>query len=200
MFWCGENAAEIIARVPVPAEAGRLIAAACNINGPSGIALDELYLRPLGVTRNSAWLCDLLPESRQNKDQANAVARMYAPLAKKLGLPTASVPMVPNRLADDKRVKDIVDEFLSSGANTLVTLGDKPLKEFVRRLHLMGKTSISAFGRTETEYGQLHPFTLGGRKFELLPLVHPRQAAGLGGNNASLRTIHASWVARKMGG
>jgi hypothetical protein len=196
IFWRGESAAEIISGICVPPEAGRLVAAAGNLNGPSGVWLDSHYLRPLGLTRVNAWLCDLLPESRQNDAQAHAVRRHYEPLRERLGLPRVSIPPVPRQFACGQRTDQIVDEFLSSGATTLVTLGDKPLEEFVGRLRLLDKTSISAFGRTEAEYGRLHPFTLQGRRLELLPLVHPRQAARLGPHDPGLSALHAAWVRR----
>ncbi len=75
IFWRGEGAAEIIDRIDVPKEVGRLEPAASNLNGPSGRALDELYLGPLGITREHAWLCDLVPSSGKNPGQAKAIAR-----------------------------------------------------------------------------------------------------------------------------
>jgi len=47
IFWKGENAEKIIDKIPIPEELGKLIPAYKRFNGPSGIALDELYLRPL---------------------------------------------------------------------------------------------------------------------------------------------------------
>jgi hypothetical protein len=194
IFWRGEGGPEIISGIYVPPEAGRLVPPAGNLNGPSGRWLDSLYLRPLGLTRLNVWLCDLLPESRQNDAQARAVKRHYEPLRERLGLPRVSIPPVPRQFACGQRVAQIVEELLSSGATTLLTLGDKPLHEFVGKLRLLDKASISAFGRTEAKYGRRHPFTLRGRRFDLLPLVHPRQAAGLGRHDPALATLHAAWM------
>lgn len=194
IFWSGEAEAEIIASIHVPAEAGRLVPPGSRMNGPSGVALDQLYLEPLGLTREHAWLCDLLPQSRMNPGQALAVSERYTPLAQRLGLPPASIPAVPKRFATEARVNEIVEEFLSSGAETLLTLGDVPLKEFVGVLGLCEKTSIAGFGIRAGQYGQRHPFSLRGRRFELLPLIHPRQAARLGAHSPQLAAAHAKWM------
>jgi uracil-DNA glycosylase len=164
------------------------------MNGPSGVALDELYLKPLGLTRQNAWLCDLLPQSRMNPGQEQAVRTRYNPVAQVLDLPAATIPPVPNRFATETRVKEILEEFISSGADTLITLGDVPLKEFVAPLRLCDKTSIASFGNQAGQYGQRHRFSLRGRSFYLLPLVHPRQAARLGAHNPSLADAHERWV------
>ncbi|MBN1484318.1 MAG: hypothetical protein JXA37_06305, partial [Chloroflexia bacterium] len=55
IFWRGDGAAEIIADIPIPPDLGRLAPAAPSFNGPSGRALDEHFLRPLGLRREQAW-------------------------------------------------------------------------------------------------------------------------------------------------
>jgi len=194
MFWRGENEEELIASIHVPTEAGRLVQPSAGMNGPSGAALDRLYLEPLGLTRDDAWLCDLLPQSRMNASQAKAVRERYTPLAEKLGLPAATIPPVPHRFADKNRVEEIVEEFLSSGAETLITLGDVPLREFVAPLGLFNSPSIMGFGTKPGEYGRRHHFTLREKQFDLLPLVHPRQAARLGAHSPRLASVHERWA------
>lgn len=194
IFWRGEGQDEIIGSIDIPAEAGRLAPPGPAMNGPSGVALDELYLKPLGLTRQNAWLCDLLPQSRMNPGQAQAVCARYNSVAQALDLPAATIPSVPNRFATETRVEEILEEFISSGADTLITLGDVPLREFVAPLRLCDKTSIASFGIQPGQYGQRHRFSLRGRGFYLLPLVHPRQAARLGAHNPSLADAHERWV------
>src|SRR5687767_9922054 len=63
IFWRGDGAGDIIRQIEVPPAVGRLLPADAQFNGPSGIALDEHILRPLGLERSDAWLCDLVPHS-----------------------------------------------------------------------------------------------------------------------------------------
>lgn len=61
IFWRGDNAESIIHQIDIPPEAGKLVPAGQQFNGPSGRALDNLILKPMGVTREDVWLCDLIP-------------------------------------------------------------------------------------------------------------------------------------------
>lgn len=195
IFWRGDGARDIIEAIPVPPEAGRLVEAAEQLNGPSGKALDDDYLRPLGLSRADAWLCDLLPESRMNPKQFDAVSTHYVPVARMLGLPEATVPAATGRFADRERGEAILEELLASGADTLITLGDKPLEEFVA-VHSLGHPKLRAYGESPSQYGRLHPLTIRGRRLQLLPLVHPRQAQALGASSAPWGELHREWVQR----
>ena len=77
IFWTGQGVDDVINSIDVPEGCGVLTPAAQGLNGPSGKALDARYLAPLGLTRESAWLCDLLPEARLNPRQAKALDRDY---------------------------------------------------------------------------------------------------------------------------
>lgn len=103
---------------------------------------------------------------------------------------------MPKYFSSRQRTEEIAEEFLRSGARTLVTLGDIPLREFVGELGLTPRASIAAFGTTSNEYGRRHPLRLEGHNFELLPLVHPRQAARLGFHRPTLAQAHDAWVKR----
>ena len=150
IFWTGEGAADIVARIALPPGTGRLEAASPQHNGPSGRSLDELFLRPLGLTRDRVWLCDLLPESRCNPSQAKALQRAYAPLQHRL--PAYDWPGVPTTLADPDRVAAVADELSRSEAKVLVTLGDLPLRFFVS--HFGAQSRLRDYGATEVEYGR----------------------------------------------
>lgn len=52
IFWTGHDAQEQIDKIKIHEEVGKLVPAEKNLNGPSDRALDELYLKPLGLTRN----------------------------------------------------------------------------------------------------------------------------------------------------
>ena len=155
IFWRGEGAAEIIKQIDVPKEVGRLEPAASNLNGPSGRALDELYLGPLGLGRDEAWLCDLVPWSGKNPGQAKAIERAYAPLVRSHGLPPATFEPPPTEFADDSRRAEIRAELVESEAEVLVLLGDQPIRWFLRAFEPKF-ARLSDFGSGPEQYGRLH--------------------------------------------
>lgn len=132
IFWRGDGAEEIVANVTIPLELGRLTPASAKLNGPSGRALDELFLKPLGFTRHQTWLCDLVPHSCMNPAQRRAVERAYLPHVERYGLPSPSLPDVPTVLADDRRREEIAAELNASQARLLVLLGDQPIRWFLK--------------------------------------------------------------------
>lgn len=192
IFWRGEGAQEIIARIPVPPDAGSLVLPEQDLNGPSGRALDELYLLPLGLRRDDVWLADLLPESRVGKDQAKAIARAYQPLVAAGVLPATDVPVRPQRgFVGDERRAEIAAELEASAASLLVTLGQEPIREFVR---FYGPAPAL---RKDRPYGVRRVVSIAGRRLEWLPLVHPRQGARMRGSSKDWGDLHELWVAGK---
>ena len=189
IFWRGEDAGAIISQIAIPPAVGRLVPADPQFNGPSGIALDELFLGPLGLRREDAWLCDLVPHSCVSGSQQAAIARAYAPLVEEHGLPTACIPPVPGRLADQARREAILAEIRESKAQTLVLLGDQPIRWFLRHFDdRWGK--LADF----PAYGEKHPVKLDGLALEVLPLAHPRQVAQLGKSSQRWFEQHRAWV------
>ena len=112
--------------------------------------------------------------------------------AEEFGLPRVAWPPRPTSFANAARREEIAAELLTSDAEVVVTLGDLPLGWFGKAYGSEG--SLRAYGRDLQSYGRLHAITIGGRKLKLLPLVHPRQAAGLGGHSAVWKVLHAAWV------
>ena len=194
IFWRGENAEDIIQQINLPPELGKLIPADKQFNGPSGIALDERILKPLGLTRADVWLCDLVPHSCVNQAQKKAIEREYSEIAEQHGLPMPSVPDVPSELADEKRRSAICGEIEESGANTLILLGDKPIQWFLKYFDPRWKR-LSDF----TPYGQLHSVQIAGKPLEVLPLAHPRQIAKLGKSSRKWYECHENWVNKDAG-
>jgi hypothetical protein len=192
IFWNGEGAEQIIEKIPVPAGAGRLVAPEKEFNGPSGRALDELYLAPLGLARADAWLCDLVPHSCSNERQRKALHSRYHHRMEEFGLPDYNWPSLPFWLTDEQRRADILAELQESGADTIITLGDQPLKYFTK--FFGSAETLASFGTTAAEYGRPHDIRIGDRPMKLLPLVHPRQAAGLGLHLKEWQALHAGWV------
>ena len=52
IFWRGDMVDKIISDIKIPKELGKLVPANSNLNGPSGRALDEMYLEPIGCDSN----------------------------------------------------------------------------------------------------------------------------------------------------
>lgn len=197
IFWRGEGATDIISAIPVPAGAGSLVPASSQLNGSSGRALDDHFLLPLGIGRAESWLCDLLPLSRKNKRQAVALDRSYDINAEKLGLPSYHWPPVPSELASAERRAVIEREVHEASPELIVTLGDMPLRWFMR--YYGSKSRLSDYGLDHNEYGRLHPIQIAGHEFQLLPLVHPRQAARLGTHSPKWAGVHRNWMSNVAG-
>lgn len=193
IFWKGDNAQEIINKIQVPAEIGKLIPADKRFNGPSGNALDELFLKPLGYPRKDAWLCDLLPYSRINPNQQKAIEKHYKPLAKKFNLPECTISKFSAKeLNNPDRVSEIIDELEQSQAEKIILLGDLPIKHFLS--YFSNYKKLSDFGSTEDEYGKEHSIKINSKTYQVIPLVHPRQAAALGRSNKKWKKLHDEWI------
>jgi len=194
IFWRGDDAEKIIAGIHLPPGAGRLLPPLEKLNGPSGLALDSEFLDPLALSRKDVWLCDLVPYSCRNPAQDLALRNKYKPLEKPFSLPDYSQwKEVPKVLADDDRIHEILDEFCSASPEIIITLGDQPLKWFVRKVSSDRRSKLADYGETDETYGRLHDIEIDGRKLQLLPLVHPRQAAKLGRYSPVWFNRHDEW-------
>lgn len=192
IFWRGNGVESIISRISVPREVGHLEPASEKLNGPSGVALDERFLAPLGLDRGDAWLCDLVPYSCMNPRQKVAIQDRYMPFVRRSLLPKPNWGQVPHELAPESRRSEILAEVLKSKASIIVTLGDQPLRWFTRHFGSNGR--LATYGTGATDYGRLHTIKIGGRELSLLPLVHPRQAAGLGAHSSAWADVHRRWI------
>ncbi|NTW88968.1 MAG: hypothetical protein HGB26_07590, partial [Desulfobulbaceae bacterium] len=192
IFWTGKGAKEIIEKIPMLSGAGKLLPAAKNLNGPSGVALDNQFLKPLGLDRKDAWLCDLVPHSCLNSGQKTAIDLKYNPKKAELHLPDCTTPNVPETLADSSRSNEILDELKTADPAVIITLGDQPLKWFTSKFG--SKLRLEDYGKPkENVYGLLHDIVIDGRAIKLLPLVHPRQAASLGAHSKDWAECHDKW-------
>ncbi len=193
IFWRGEGADAIIRHISIPDGVGKLEVANQQFNGPSGVALDEYFLKPLNLTRDDAWLCDLVPHSCMNQAQWKAIKRAYLPLVQQYGLADVSVPRVPNKLSDEHRRNAILEEIQESGADTLILLGDQPVRWFLHFYDTRWQR-LSDFGSDPQSYGRLHNVTISGRDMWVLALAHPRQVAKLGRSSLTWYNLHQSWL------
>ncbi len=192
IFWRGDNVESILNKVEIPYELGKLIPPNQELNGPSGIALDKLILNPIGIDRDQAWLCDLVPHSCVNPAQKRAIDREYLPLMEKFNLPKPSVPTVPSKLSDDIRRQQIYEELIESKSNILILLGDKPIQWFLKFFDKRWK-KLSDFGMNDN-YSQLHQARLRDQVIQVMPIAHPRQIAKLGRSSENWYMAHQSWL------
>jgi hypothetical protein len=193
IFWRGDHAEDELRRVVMPPGAGMLLPAADIYNGPSGVAVDDLLLAPLGRTRADAWLADLVPHSCANPRQLAAIDRVYIPRSQNWHLPLPSVSTVPRQLASQARQDEIAAEFLESKAEIMMLLGDEPIRWFLKRWDT-SRRRLADFGNDEHSYGRLHEATIAGRRARVLPLAHPRQVAQLGRSSRHWYDLHKQWT------
>ena len=187
IFWRGDNkyVQKVINEINLDPMYGHLEPADREFNGPSGICLDEKYIHPLGLTRDDVWLCDLLPESRKNPSQANALARKYDNFVNI----DYNFPPVPQCIADESRMQEIIDELEKSGARRIILLGDEPIKYFLQRF----KPEIKKLASI-VPYGKEVDFFINDTKYSALCLAHPRQTARLGRSNLRWYECHREWI------
>jgi uracil-DNA glycosylase len=195
IFWRGDGAQDIIDRIDVPKDAGNLVAAPSNLNGPSGHTLDQAFIQPMGLTRDDCWLCDIYPHACMNPKQKAAVLREYLPVADSLHLATPNMPPEPSTEPGEQRRKEILAELEASESETVVLLGDLPVKWWLR-FYDDRWNALSDFGADPAEYGQLHECRIGTRSYQVLPLVHPRQAGRLGAHSGKWAKLHEQWTRR----
>ncbi len=199
IFWTGKNAEAIIRSINIPAELGRLVPANSNLNGPSGRSLDEQFLKPLGFTREDVWLCDLLPESRKNEGQAKAIKKHYTEeIMHAYDLTPANIPdFMKKELDSTERRAEILNELEQSQADTIVLLGDEPIRWFLNFFDNRYR-KLSDFGGTPDTYGKEHLVDIGGKFYKVIPLCHPRNASRLGSSSKLWGELHDNWVEEKL--
>ncbi len=194
IFWDGdpEEAKRIISSVAIPKELGVLEPASRQLNGPSAKVLDKNILAPLGFTREDAWLCDCLPETRINSSQAKVIREKYNPLIKQYGLNEVTIPERPAYFCDKKRSEEITAELMQSGADLLVLLGDIPIAQYLKKV---ADIPYSTLGEYVDLYGYGNPTEalINGKRIKVLPLAHPRQIGALGAHSERWNLAHKEW-------
>jgi uracil-DNA glycosylase len=199
IFWDGdpEEAAEIISGIPFPPELGYLEPAGQQLNGPSAKVLEEHILAPLGFTRQEAWLCDLLPETRLNPGQLKAIREKYEPVRQAYGLNPVTIPKRPSSFCNPSRAAEITEELAQSEAALLVLLGDIPIREYLNRVADVEFTSLQEYTR-RYGYGTPVEVSIGGRTIRVLPLAHPRQIGALGAHSEKWCALHREWEKTRL--
>lgn len=199
IFWTGHDADKIISAIQIPEQLGKLsVPGNKRLNGPSGRALDESFLSPLDIKRKDTWLCDLLPYSRVNEKQRQAITDHYTKeIVKDFNLTPASIPdFDKGELNSKPRRDEILEELEMSQAKILILLGDLPIYWFLR-FHDKRYSRLSQFGETYETYGRQHDIRINNRLYKVIPLCHPRQAARLGSSNSKWGDLHDKWINRQ---
>lgn len=197
IFWKGDDdeAKQIISAIKIPSELGKLVPANKNLNGPSAKVLEENILKPLGVNRDQAWLCDLLPESRINPNQYKVIKEKYNPLISKYDLNEVTVPLAKGEFCAESRQKQITEEIKKSNAKKLVLLGDVPIKQYLKFVSEIDFSSLREYTE-KYGYGTSYPVIIDDIEIEVIPIAHPRQIGGLGGSNKFWFEEHKKWESR----
>lgn len=195
IFWDGneKEAAEIISRIRIPAELGCLKPASSHLNGPSAKVLDNDILAPLRYSRKDAWLCDCLPQTRLNPGQVKLLDRVYNPLREQFRLNEVTIPCRPTEFCSRERSDEITKELMESQADTLVLLGDIPLKQYLKRVADVSFSTLREY-TSKYGYGVATEVVIAGKPFKLIPLAHPRQIGGLGFHSTEWEVRHRNWI------
>jgi len=176
----------------MPENLGYLTLPNKNLNGPSAKVLEDSILKPLGLARKDAWLCDLLPESRINPNQKRVIHNIYNPLIEKYSLNEVTVPEEKGVFCDERRRKEITEEILESKAETLILLGDIPIKQYLKYVADIDFKSLRDYSE-KYGYGMPESIYIEGKHIEIIPLAHPRQIGGLGRSNSFWYNEHKKW-------
>ena len=198
IFWRGDNADKIISGIRIPEELGTLtVPKDSRLNGPSGRALDEKFLKPLRLTRGDVWLCDLLPYSRVNENQKKAIDNFYMQdLIQKYGLTPATIPLFDKKeLNSASRRAAILQELEDSKAETFILLGDLPIYWFLRYFDKR-YSRLAQFVENDVNYGDPVPIRINDKIYNVLPLCHHRQANRIGISGVNWGALHDLWVTR----
>lgn len=197
IFWDGnpDEAKAIINAINIPKELGTLEPAGRQLNGPSAKVLDENILAPLGFSREDAWLCDCLPETRINPSQAKVIREKYNPLIEKYNLNTVTIPARPSAFCSNERSKEITEELIQSKADLLVLLGDIPIAQYLKKAADVPYSTLGEYVELYG-YGTYTEVTIRGKTIRILPLAHPRQIGALGAHSEKWFLAHREWENR----
>lgn len=197
IFWRGDRdeAARIIEACNIPEGAGKLELAAEHHNGPSGRALDSSILEPLRVTRQDAWLCNLLPEARLNDGQLAVIEGKYNLLIDQYGLNAVTVPPVPtgDKLCNDERIKEITAEIHKSEAEVLILLGDAPIEQYLAKVAKVDFKRLNQYAEKHG-YGKIVPIEIEGKLLKLLPMTHPYNIIPVPPYSRKWFEAHKAWL------
>lgn len=125
--------------------------------------------------------------------------KKYNDIAGKYGLPLSTIPEFREDEIKENAVKrhlEILNELEKSGANTIILLGDLPIRWF---LHFFDKRiKLSGFGNSKETYGQRHDIVINNKTYSGFTLCHPRNTARLGAHSSNWAEWHEEWKKDKI--
>jgi hypothetical protein len=192
IFWPGGDATGLIP--VIDKKFGRLQPAGPANNGPSGRALNDRYLAPLGLTRGEVWLTDMVPHTLSNDGQQNVIRDHYDPLVSNCGLPQSNVPLKPAtahgwRELVGAELQRLLEEARQSGADTIISLGNAVIDYFFN--HQQCRLGLPPL--TRENYGIPIDASINGRRYRIFRLAHPRVTSII--PLAEWQTAHDQWIA-----
>jgi hypothetical protein len=117
-------------------------------------------------------LSDLIPHALSNAGQQRAIKLHYAPQQMDFGLPQVSVRLEPANAVewmDRVRVDRLLRELTQSRAETIINLGNNPIRYFLNRVC---PNSFPLLSRED--YGSPGQATIEQRKYRVFCLAHMR--------------------------
>ena len=131
-------------------------------------------------------------ETRLNPNQIKVIEEKYNPLIETYGLNPVTIPKRPNAFCDKNRCEEIADELTKSEADTVVLLGDLPIKQFLNKVCKVQYSSLQEYVDLYG-YGKATEIELCGRIRKVIPLAHPRQIGALGTHSEKWCKMHSEW-------
>ena len=192
-FWDGDGEAEYVAawaRKVFRAGWGKVEPAG---NGTTGRALDEHYLRPLGIAREQTWITDCVDTYCISEAGRRAIDARFKPFAAAHGLPQTELlahrsdrTIVEEAIAD--HLSRLRRELRRASPSVVMTLGSAAARVFAAVVDVPDPGGLRVDG-----YGARRAFTLAGKSLDWYPLVHPRARRQI----AHWTSAHELWCAAR---
>lgn len=195
IFWSGgqDLVRKIISDLKIPKEIGKLSPELSIVNGFMGKSLDKYFLNPLKIKREQVWICNLIPHHVLNKNERKSIKK-YNNIQGELNLPKASIPTKKDRwnFITKKRFREIIEELFQSRADVIITLGQQPLKWFLKEFDNNVDQLLNI-----KDYGVLTEVQIESINIKLLPLFHPKQLLKERNRDTRVGLLHYDWLKLK---
>jgi hypothetical protein len=128
-----------------------------------------------------------------NKNDRKSINR-YNEIHKSLKAPEAVLPTKKDRwnYINKKRIREIIEEIFQSRSEFLITLGEQPLKWFLKSFN----QEIGNLLNTK-DYGTIKEAKLESIHLNLIPLFNPRQLLKEKNRESRVGLLHYDWMKNK---